>query len=78
MSALYYEAERPRRLMADYDQSLVWAVLLLMAIGIVMVYSASIAIAEAGRFTGNRAHFYLVRQSMFVGIGLVAAAVERA
>ena len=75
MSALYYEAERPRRLMADYDQSLVWAVLLLMAIGIVMVYSASIAIAEAGRFTGNRAHFYLVRQSMFVGIGLVAAAV---
>ena len=75
MSALYYEAERPRRLMADYDQSLVWAVLLLMAIGIVMVYSASIAIAEAGRFTGNRAHFALVRQSMVVGIGLVAAAV---
>ena len=75
MSAIYYEAERPRRVMADYDQSLVWAVLLLMAIGIVMVYSASIAIAEAERFTGNRAHFYLVRQSMFVGIGLVAAAI---
>ena len=75
MSAVYYEAGRPRRVMADYDQSLVWAVLLLMAIGIVMVYSASIAIAEAGRFTGNRAHFYLVRQATFVGIGLVAAAL---
>jgi len=75
MSAVYYEAARPRRVMADYDQSLVWAVLLLMAIGIVMVYSASIAIAEAERFTGNRAHFYLMRQSTFVAIGLVAAIV---
>ena len=75
MSAVYYEAERPRRVMADYDQSLVWSVLLLMAIGIVMVYSASIAIAEAERFTGNRAHFYLMRQATFVAIGLVAAVV---
>jgi len=73
VSAIYYEAGRPRRVMADYDQSLVWSVLLLMAIGIVMVYSASIAIAEAERFTGNRAHFYLMRQSIFVGIGLFAA-----
>ena len=55
MSAVYYEAERPRRVMADYDQGLVWCVLLLMAIGIVMVYSASIAIAEAERFTGDHA-----------------------
>ncbi len=75
MSAVYYEAARPRRVMADYDQSLVWAVLVLMAIGIVMVYSASIAIAEAERFTGNRAHFYLMRQSTFVAIGLFAAIV---
>jgi cell division protein FtsW len=75
MSAVYYEAERPRRVMADYDQSLVWSVLLLMAIGIVMVFSASIAIAEAERFTGNRPHFYLMRQSIFVAIGLVAAAL---
>jgi cell division protein FtsW len=75
MSAVYYEAVRPRRLTADYDQTLVWSVLLLMAIGIVMVYSASIAIAEAERFTGNRAHFYLMRQSIFVAIGLIAAAL---
>jgi len=75
LSAVYYEAARPRRVMADYDQSLVWAVLVLMAIGIVMVYSASIAIAEAERFTGNRAHFYLMRQSTFVAIGLFAAIV---
>ncbi len=75
MSAVYYEAVRPRRGMADYDRALVWALLLLMAIGLVMVYSASIAIAEAERFTGNRAHFYLMRQSMFMAIGLLAAAI---
>ena len=31
----------------EYDRSLAWAALLLLAIGIVMVYSASIATAEA-------------------------------
>ena len=39
----------------------------------VMVYSASIAIAEAGRFTGNHQAYYLVRHGVFLTVGLIAA-----
>ena len=40
---------------AEYDRSLAWAALLLGAIGLVMVYSASIATAGASRYTGATA-----------------------
>jgi cell division protein FtsW len=58
---------------AEYDRSLAWAALLLAAIGAVMVYSASISIAEASRYTGHHASYYLVRHGMFLGVALVAA-----
>ncbi len=38
----------------EYDRSLAWTALLLLAVGLVMVYSASIATAEASRFTGQQ------------------------
>ncbi|MEO8977665.1 MAG: FtsW/RodA/SpoVE family cell cycle protein, partial [Casimicrobiaceae bacterium] len=66
--------ERPRA-MLDYDVSLAWAALLLLAIGVVMVYSASIASAEASSHTGFRAWYYLTRHAAFVAVGVFAAAV---
>ena len=41
----------------------------LLAIGLVMVYSASIAIAEAARYTGNNGEYYLIRQGVFIALG---------
>lgn len=61
------------RTLAAYDASLAWAALLLLAIGLVMVYSASIASAEATAHTGNRAWYFLARHALFVAAGLVAA-----
>lgn len=58
---------------AEYDRSLAWAALLLVATGLVMVYSASIATAESSRFTGGNSAYFLVRQSAFLGIALLAA-----
>ena len=63
----------PRRAMAEYDTVLAWLVTALLAIGLVMVYSASIATAEAGRYTGHQATYYLVRHSLFMAIGLAVA-----
>jgi len=63
------------RTLAPYDASLAWAALLLLAIGLVMVYSASIASAEVSAHTGNRAWYFLARHAMFVVAGLLAAAV---
>jgi len=59
----------------EYDRSLAWAALLLMAIGVVMVYSASIATAEASRYTGANAAYYLLRHAVFLGASLAAAIV---
>jgi cell division protein FtsW len=51
---------------AEYDRSLAWAALLLAAVGLVMVYSSSIATAEASRYTGHNAAWYLARQAVFL------------
>ena len=58
---------------AEYDRSLAWAALLLAAAGLVMVYSASIATAEANRYTGNSAAWFLARHSIFLAAALGAA-----
>ncbi len=57
-----------------YDQGLAWAVLLLLMLGLVMVYSASIATAEAARYTGHHSAYFLVRQGFAIVLGLIAAA----
>jgi cell division protein FtsW len=58
---------------AEYDRSLTWAALLLACIGLVMVYSASIATAEASRFTGNNAAWFLFRHGVFLALALALA-----
>jgi len=69
-------ASRPgARSMLTFDVSLAWATLLLLAIGLVMVYSASIAMAEASAHTGFRPWYFLARHAVFVVAGLFAAAV---
>lgn len=60
---------------APYDKGLLWAVLCLLGLGLVMVYSASIAIAEADKAVGYNSSYYLVRQIIFLVVSLVAAVV---
>ena len=65
----------PRRVMADYDTVLTWIIAGLLSIGLVMVYSASIATAEAGKFTSYQPTYYLVRHGLFILVGLTAGVV---
>ncbi|MBK9445296.1 MAG: putative lipid II flippase FtsW [Betaproteobacteria bacterium] len=67
--------DTPRRAPSEVDYALLWSTLLLLFFGMVMVYSASIAIAEAGKFTGHQPAYYLIRHSIFLCIGIIAAAV---
>jgi cell division protein FtsW len=60
---------------AEYDESVVWTALVLLTLGLVMVYSASIATAESARFTGGQASWYLGRHAAFLAASLVAAAL---
>jgi cell division protein FtsW len=72
---MYYRETKKHGALAEYDRVLVWCTILLLALGVVMVYSASIAIAEGGRSTGYQPTYYLLRHAFFVAIGLVIAVV---
>jgi len=65
---------RPSRMM-EYDQPLVWVVLLLMLFGMVMVYSASIALPDSPKFAylAGKNNYFLLRQGLFIAISIVAA-----
>ena len=66
---------RDRRTMLTYDVSLGWSGMLLTALGLVMVYSASIAMAEASAHTGYHTWYFLARHALFVVVGFIAAGV---
>jgi cell division protein FtsW len=66
---------RDRISSASYDQILLWVTLILLGLGLVMVYSASIAIAESEKAVGYNSTYYLVRQAIFIAISLGAAFV---
>jgi len=59
----------------EFDSWLLWSALSLLMFGLVMVYSASIATAEGSKFTAYQPAYFLVRHSVFVAIGLIAAVV---
>ncbi len=70
---MLYSPTAPR---AELDLSLFWSVVLLLSIGLVMVYSSSIATAaEAEKLTGFRGHYFLVRHAIFVMVSVFAAFV---
>ncbi|MBB2774782.1 UNVERIFIED_ORG: cell division protein FtsW [Comamonas terrigena] len=55
------------------DQALIWVVIALLAWGLVMVYSASIAMPDNPRFGKIEHYHFLLRHSMSLGVGFVAA-----
>ncbi|MDO9012351.1 MAG: putative lipid II flippase FtsW [Gallionella sp.] len=57
---------------AQFDDLLIWVFIALLSIGLVMVYSSSIATAEGSKFTGHQASYYLMRHSLFIVVGLLA------
>lgn len=72
---MYYTDVRERPPVAEYDHTVLWVTVLLLGIGLVMVYSASIAIAEGSRSTGNQPMYYLLRQGAYIALGIAAASI---
>ncbi len=58
---------------SEVDLVLLWSALVLLMMGMVMVYSASIATAEASAMTGHQPAYYLIRHGVFLSVALVAA-----
>jgi len=61
--------------LSGYDTGLIWVTALLLALGLVMVYSASVAMPDNPRFSRYVPTFFLSRQAMFIGVSFVAALV---
>src|SRR5436190_21422259 len=58
--------------LAEYDSGVLWAALLLLTFGMVMVYSSAIAMAEASKFTGGKSAYLLERHALFLAANMFA------
>jgi cell division protein FtsW len=66
--------ERPLRIFA-FDQAMVAVIVALVALGVVMVYSASVALPDSPKYRAYTPTYFLVRQLIAIGVGVVAALV---
>ena len=67
-------AVRPgRTTIRNYDLPLVVAATILVAMGMLMVYSASIALVDGPRYANFGRYYFVIRQGLFVSTGLFVA-----
>ena len=71
---MFYRDAQRMQLPAEYDRGLVAVVMVLVSLGLVMVYSSSIAMAEATRHTGYQPSYFLLRHTLFLAVGAAMAA----
>ena len=72
---MFYADVKDRAPLAAYDHTLLWSGVLLLALGLVMVYSSSIGIAESSRITGQQPTYYLTRHAVYLTLGLLLATI---
>ncbi|MEX3605288.1 MAG: putative lipid II flippase FtsW [Burkholderia sp.] len=65
---------RPTRLcMLDFDYSLMWVAIALLGLGVVMVYSASIAMPDSPKYAAYHDYAFLLRHIVSLTVAFVAA-----
>ena len=74
-TAVFTSQRRQGAAQAELDPLLLWPALFLLLFGLVMVYSASIAMAEGSKFTGHQPEYFLIRHAIFLAIALVCGVV---
>ena len=72
MASLIKTRTRPPQ--AQFDELLLWVLAGLLALGLVMVYSASVATAEGSKLTGHQSTYYLLRHGIFIAVGVTLGA----
>ncbi|MFM9999741.1 MAG: putative lipid II flippase FtsW [Burkholderiaceae bacterium] len=65
---------QPKRLLG-FDQALVCVVIGLLALGVVMVYSATVALPDSPKFAHYSPTYFMTRQIVFVAVAFVAALI---
>ncbi|AUR51152.1 putative lipid II flippase FtsW [Aquella oligotrophica] len=65
-----FSPAKPRNIKVGIDNNILFAAILLLTLGLLMVYSASIAYAGKDSGSGNQ-YFYMIRHVMAISLGLV-------
>ena len=74
-NTMFYADVKSRPPPAEFDRALAWSAIALLSLGLVMVYSSSIAIAEGSRMTGQQPMYYLMRHGVFLALSLCMAMI---
>ncbi|MGN6665628.1 MAG: putative lipid II flippase FtsW [Trinickia sp.] len=64
-----------RSRMLDYDHALLWAVIALLSLGVVMVYSASIAMPDSPKYAAYHTYAFLLRHVISLVVASTAAII---
>ncbi|MCW5219990.1 putative lipid II flippase FtsW [Verminephrobacter aporrectodeae] len=64
---------RPAPVSVPFDQALLWVLVALLSWGLVMVYSASIAMPDNPRFAHYAPTHFFTRHALYMGAGFIAA-----
>lgn len=59
----------------DHDRPLLWAIVILLTLGLVMVYSASVATAGGSAGANYQPTYFLMRHLIYVGLGVVSGLI---
>ena len=73
LSALWSSRHSGHAPVLEYDQMLVWVTMLLMLLGMVMVYSASISLPDSLKYGGYTNNHFLIRQALFIAFSSAVA-----
>ena len=74
-SSIHTTRATPSSSPPEFDRVVLWITIMLLALGMVMVYSASITIAEGGRATGHQPAYFLMRHVVFVALSVMLAVI---
>ncbi len=64
-----------RTRMRNYDLLLVAAVAALLMFGLLMVFSASIALVDGPKYSNSTRYYFFVRHAVFIAVGLIGFAI---
>ena len=66
-----YSTKRGSTVSQLIDQGLIWAVLALLCLGLVMVYSATVALPDSSKYANYQTTHFLVRHALSIAVAFV-------
>ena len=73
LSSSMYGGKRGQTIAQSIDQGLIWATMALLFLGLVMVYSATVALPDSNKYAAYQPTHFLIRHAISIGVAFVGA-----